>query len=561
MWNDSKGWIGVRLNGNRYHVVGFLGEGGMGYVYRARDETLGTDVVVKVPHAESIAVPGVRERFSREIRSLVQLAHPNIVRVTDVGEHSGLPFVVLQFLGGGSLEDRRPKGPSGQALPAPISDVHSWLAPIAGTLDFMHRKNYIHRDVKPANVLFDEHGHAFLSDFGITKILSDVDRDPKTAHLSRTGMIIGTPHYLSPEAAGDDEVDGRADQYSLAVAIFVILAARFPIEGRTVPAIIAAHLTKPPLVLFDLRPDLPQAVSDALAKALSKSKHERFPTCLAFANALMSGMSNEAIVSVRTTPLDSQFKPSSVSPQPGDVISNTIGMKLVYIPAGEFVMGNPDSRPIFSYRTERKTRLVRITRPFYLGQTAVTQGQWEAVMHTRAWSESASHYRWPTGPNFPAYDVNWDDASEFCRRLSKMEGRQYRLPTEAEWEYSCRAGGSSKYFFGDNVSLLGDFAWHKENALTAFPREVAQKRPNAWGLYDLLGNVDEWCSNWCSHEFYAPGTVETDPTGPVVGENRVLRGGNYLTDPTNSLFESGNGGGVFPAMKIPWIGFRVALAS
>ena len=153
-------WIGRELASGRYRVDSLLGEGGMGAVFRAWDKNLSTEVVIKVPHASMLQDAEFAARFAREIRSLVKLSHPHIVKISDVGEQDGLPFAVMQFLPGGSLEDRQKIGPNGEVRALPPDSLKTWLPSIAETLDFVHSQGYIHRDIKPANILFDAHGHA-----------------------------------------------------------------------------------------------------------------------------------------------------------------------------------------------------------------------------------------------------------------------------------------------------------------------------------------------------------------------------------------------------------------
>src|SRR5579883_2088909 len=167
-------WAGQTLLG-RYDVRGALGEGGMAYIYRAYDRNLDCDVVIKVPRASAMEDPEFAQRFARETRSLVRLAHPRIVKVLDVGEHDGLPFAVMQFLAGGSLEDRFQSLPAGRARAEGAVLLRQWLPAMAEALDFIHGQGTVHRDVKPANILFDAHGHVYLSDFGIAKALGGTE--------------------------------------------------------------------------------------------------------------------------------------------------------------------------------------------------------------------------------------------------------------------------------------------------------------------------------------------------------------------------------------------------
>ena len=208
----------------------------------------------------------------------------------------------------------------------------------------------------------------------------------------------------------------------------------------------------------------------------------------------------------------------------GDSIVSSVGMILVPIPAGQFQMGSPDSDSV-ARSHEKPRHLVKITRPFYLSAHEVTRHQYEQVMKARPW-EGLKHLQ--HGPDYPATNVSWNDAVEFCRRLSDREGMEYRLPTEAEWEYACRAGTTTLYSFGDDASRLEQHAWYLKNASSVGERyghRVGKKLPNPWGLYDMHGNVWEWCQDWYAP--YGSEKVLSDPAGPARGGRRVLRGGSF----------------------------------
>ena len=214
------------------------------------------------------------------------------------------------------------------------------------------------------------------------------------------------------------------------------------------------------------------------------------------------------------------------TPTPLSKITNSIGMTLVYIPPGEFLMGSPKDEPD---RDEDETQhRVRLTKGFYLGATEVTQAQWKAVMGEK---NNPSRFQ---GDDLPVECVSWDDAVEFCRKLSEKEaegpeprrgGKTYRLPTEAEWEYACRAGSRTRFSFGESDGGLAEYAWCSGTGGT---HPVARKKPNAWGLYDMHGNVWEWCSDWLGP--YAAGRA-VDPQGPASGSQHVLRGGAWGDEP------------------------------
>ncbi|MGM0488128.1 MAG: formylglycine-generating enzyme family protein [Planctomycetota bacterium] len=236
-------------------------------------------------------------------------------------------------------------------------------------------------------------------------------------------------------------------------------------------------------------------------------------------------------------------------------ITNSIGMALKLIPAGEFMMGSPEDEEDRN-EDEGPQHRVRITQPFYLGETEVTQGQWEAVMESQPWD--GERYA-EEGSDYAASWISWEDAVAFCERLSEKEGRTYRLPTEAEWEYACRAGTDTAYSFGDDPSELGEYAWFVDNAMNVgeqYAHEVGRKRANYFGLYDMHGNVWEWCADWYDSDYYGDSPTE-DPSGPTSGSDRVYRGGGWAFAAWRC--RSSYRFGLFPASRSSlYLGFRVA---
>jgi formylglycine-generating enzyme required for sulfatase activity len=186
---------------------------------------------------------------------------------------------------------------------------------------------------------------------------------------------------------------------------------------------------------------------------------------------------------------------------------------------------------------------VTISKAFYMQTTEVTQGQWKAVMGTEPWKgRSFLHGDVKEGANYPAVYVSWDDAVAYCKKLGEEEGKTYRLPTEAQWEYACRAGTRTTWSFGNDEKALGDYAWYRENAWDLdekYARQVGLKKPNAFGLYDMHGNVYEWCHDYYEEDYYKQSS-EKDPTGPASGSFRVVRGGAWSNYPrgTRSAFRS-----------------------
>jgi formylglycine-generating enzyme required for sulfatase activity len=195
-------------------------------------------------------------------------------------------------------------------------------------------------------------------------------------------------------------------------------------------------------------------------------------------------------------------------------VTNSIGVEFVLIRAGEFQMGAPDGD-----KDEQPVHTVRISKPFYLGQYEITQAQWQAVMENNP-------SRFTGDPTRPVENVSWEDVQDFIRRLNAKEsGVTYRLPTEAEWEYEARAGTTTAYSFGNDQGQLSQYAWYGATSGSQ-TQPVGKLRPNAWGLYDMHGNVWEWVQDW-----YGPYTAAAavDPAGPSSGSRRVFRGGAWLS--------------------------------
>ncbi len=237
-------------------------------------------------------------------------------------------------------------------------------------------------------------------------------------------------------------------------------------------------------------------------------------------------------------------------------ITNSIGMKFNLIPPGEFTMGSPASEP--GRRDEETQHRVEITKPFYLSVHEVTQDQYEQVMgNNPSFFNPLSQWGVLKDPGidtsqWPVDNVSWNDAVAFYRKLSKQEGVEYRLPTEAEWEYACRAGTTTAYSFGDDVSQLGEYAWYSGNSSSTHP--VGEKKPNAWGLFDMHGNVREWCQD--RYGPYKSLQGVSDPTGSASGSRRVLRGGAFANRPEDVRAASRYNNQ--PVTRNHNIGFRLA---
>jgi eukaryotic-like serine/threonine-protein kinase len=267
-------------------------------------------------------------------------------------------------------------------------------------------------------------------------------------------------------------------------------------------------------------------------------------------------------------------KPKTTRPEPDEArepvraietseeIVNSIAMKLVLIPAGEFLMGSP-LRQRGTSKEEKPQHVVRITRPFYMGMTEVTRGEFCRFVGDTGYQTEAEkrggHKTWQD-PGFeqtdehPVVNVSWNDAVAFAEWLSQKEGPTYRLPTEAEWEYACRAGTTTRYSFGDDQSQLGEYAWFEGNSGDR-THPVGQKKANAWGLFDMHGNVWEWCWDWYADDYYKRSPTD-DPRGPDEACTRVFRGGSWNIGPdyARSAFRMA----YLPEHRFNGLGFRLA---
>src|SRR5262245_34574891 len=260
---------------DRYDIGEEIGRGGMATVYGADDLRHGRRVAIKVLRSELAANLGT-ERFLQEIGIAARLTHPHIVPLLDSGMADGLLYYVAQYVSGGSLRSRLK---TDGALP--IKDALRIAEEVGAGLDFAHRSGVVHRDVKPENILFAD-GHAVLTDFGIARAPSF-----RTDFRTDEGLIVGTPEYMSPEqAAGEVNLTGASDVYSLACVVYEMLTGKPPFNGGPAHSIVARHIGEVPRSARVLRPEVPEGVVRALTRALAKNPGERFASVGAFITAL-----------------------------------------------------------------------------------------------------------------------------------------------------------------------------------------------------------------------------------------------------------------------------------
>ncbi len=286
----------------RYEIIGKLGEGGMASVLLAKDSFMDREVAIKLLPRLFLHDPTFKERFQREAKLLAQLEHSAIVPVYDFGYHEEQPYMVNRYMRGGSLLDR-----ISQHGALSLQESLAIVSRISSALSAAHQKGIIHRDLKPANILFDDAGQAFIADFGIAKLAQ--------ATSTLTGnTLVGTPAYMSPEQfSGEHEIDGRSDQYSLAIVLFEMLSGELPFKGDTTAKLMKNHLMDAPPSIRTLRADLPESVEPVIEKALQKEPADRFETIDAFQQALAAAVNGEPWVSdAAPSPPPPAVKPAEI---------------------------------------------------------------------------------------------------------------------------------------------------------------------------------------------------------------------------------------------------------
>ena len=555
-----------------YEVLAILGKGGFGIVLRAFDELLQRVVAVKVMAPHIAATSPARRRFLREARSSAQVRHENVVAVYNVAEQP-IPYLVMEFIAGETVQQRLDR-----TGPLDAREVLRIGRQVAEGLAGAHATGLIHRDVKPANILLESGSDRVkITDFGLARAADD-------ASLTHSGIIVGTPLYMAPEQARGETIDHRADLFSLGSVLYAMCCGRPPFRAPTTLAVLKRVAEDEPRAIREIIPEVPQWLCDIIAKLHAKNPDDRFRSAREVADVL--GHCESQFEDFSRIP---QTKPAAgrrkckwaaaaalllflilaltgigsvcllfwdkglaridqSTPDPsrhdGPDFTNSLGMQFKLIPAGKFTMGSSKEEIDHQFEvvgdnwgkdrlpSESPDHPVEITKPFHMCTTEVTVRQFRQFVEEEDYRVGDDRWQRPKAEqqdNHPVDYVSWQNAVDFCKWLSKRDGKTYRLPTEAEWEYCCRAGRSgTRYCYGNDEARLEDYAWYARDSRGGM-HAVGKKKPNEWGLFDMHGNAWEWCQDSFAFDFYKSSPVN-DPIGPGTGL-RVVRGGGAGDDP------------------------------
>ncbi|MBE9218880.1 bifunctional serine/threonine-protein kinase/formylglycine-generating enzyme family protein [Dolichospermum flos-aquae] len=504
---------GKILLDDRYRPIKFLGEGGFGRTFQAIDEKrLNTPCVIKqfLPQqAGSAALQKATELFQQEAKRLQELGkHPQIPDLEAFFPQDGRLYLVQDFIDGQNLLEEFQT--QGKLKEPQIRIILTELLPV---LQFIHDNQVIHRDIKPENIIKSKTGQLFLIDFGVSKETSGTI-------LTRVGTITGTPGYAPPEQFRG-MVYHSSDLYSLAVTCVRLLTGHFQeVDGAD--------------KLFDTRKmqwqwqkyvSLSQELTTVLETMLQDIPTRRYDS----AAEVLAALANQKTI-VIPTPTNPPKPPANINVNINlqssftEDLGNGIKLEMIAIPGGTFWMGSPANE---AERGDNESPQHQVTVPsFFMGKYPLKQAQYQAII-----GDNPSGFK---GNNRPVETVSWDDAVTFCQKLSQRTGKNYRLPSEAEWEYACRAGTKTPFSFGDNittdlVNYDGNYPYKSapKGKYRQQTTDVGTFPPNAFGLYDMHGNVWEWCEDdW--HENYINAPTDGSAWNSQSGSSKkMLRGASW----------------------------------
>ena len=512
-----------------------------------------------------------RVKFLKEARTIARMNHPHIVRIIDVFEENGTAYYVMEYASNGSLSDK--VGREG-CLREP--EATRYIRQLASALEYVHEQKMNHLDVKPANILLNEKEEVVLVDFGLSKQYDAVTGEQTSS--TPVGLSEGYAPIEQSKKGGVSEFSPETDIYSMGATFYKLLTGETPpsasdimeeglpvgelrsrgVSDRAIAVICKAmkprkkdrmksvkefveglegtfvESSEPPAGKGNggKHPTPPDEGETLLIGALGKGPKQEPPkqptppkspkkpkpkskkkwSWVAFGAIVVLAI---ALAVVWGTPQQPTIKTTTETPLAvRTYTANGVSFQMVYVEGGTFTMGATAEQGSDAYDDgERPAHSVTLSS-YYIGQTEVTQALWQAVM-----GSNPSDF---DGDDLPVENVSWDDCQEFVRKLGQITGKNFRLPTEAEWEYAARGGSKSRGYKYSGSDNIGSVAWYDGNSGSE-THAVATKSPNELGLYDMSGNVCEWCQDWYGD--YSS-SAQANPTGPTSGDYRVLRGGS-----------------------------------
>ena len=512
----------ILLDG-RYRPIKILGEGGFGRTFQALDEKrLNTPCVIKqfLPQqAGSIALQKATELFKQESKRLQELGkHPQIPDLLAFFPEDGRLYLIQEFIDGQNLlQELQNKG----TLKEP--EIKTILEKLLPVLQFIHDNQVIHRDIKLENIIKSKNGTLFLIDFGVSK-------ETTGSILTRVGTITGTPGFAPPEQFRGI-VYHSSDLYSLAVTCVRLLTGHL----QEINGVDKLFDTNTMQWQWQKYVSVSQELKDVLETMLQDIPANRYQS----ATEVLAALSNtKARVRQQVSPHSSKqsiYSPTNITKIPGNTpldinsalsftedLGKGVKLEMIAIPGGTFLMGSPENE-VERFSDESPQHEVTVPG-FFIGKYQLTQLQYQTIMGT-----NPSYFK---GDNRPVEGVCWEDAVKFCQKLNHRTLGNYRLPSEAEWEYACRAGTKTPFHFGDNVTTdlvnyNGNYPYPSapKGKYREQTTDVGIFPPNAFGLYDMHGNVWEWCEDE-RHENYinAPTDGSSWQSRISLGQ-KVLRGG------------------------------------
>ena len=427
------------------------------------------------------------------------------MRIFDLFEENGTAYYVMEYIDGESLGDMvKRRGGISEA------EALGYVKDVASALEYIHSKNINHLDIKPGNLMKgNEDGRIIVIDFGVAKQYDAVTSEGTTTP-------VGIRHGYSPveqySKNGVQTFSPQSDVYALAATLFKLLTGNTPPE--------AIEILSEGLPVDELQEKhISRHVISAIAMAM-KGRHERTQSVAEF----ISNLSGDATV-VITDPHPDDSDSTEVGLERKEIKAKSaktfmvggVSFDMVWVEGGTFHMGATSEQSENAWDDENPVHSVTLSG-YYIGKTEVTQALWKTVM-----GSNPSSFK---GDNLPVECVSWDDCQEFIRKLSALTGQNFRLPTEAEWEFACRGGNNSRGYKYSGSNDIDSVAWYKDNS-GGNTHPVATKLSNELGICDMSGNVWEWCSDW--YDKYSSGLL-VNPKGPYDGTTHVDRGGSWISD-------------------------------